>query len=116
MPIQRLSVSLRLLCAVALFAFSLEAAAQRTSFDAPRLSPVEFRPNAVVVADFNGDGTPDLAVGAYHHPNLGSVSILLGKGDGAFRPGHGVDVKGDLVRLAVGDFNRDGKPDLAVLS
>ena len=41
------------------------------------------------------------------------VSVLLGNGDGTFQAA--VDFGGGGVSVAVGDFNGDGKPDLAVL-
>lgn len=50
-------------------------------------SPVSYSvgasPSAAVVADFNGDGHPDIAVA---NSGSGNVSILLGNGDGTFRP------------------------------
>jgi hypothetical protein len=62
----------------------------------------------VAVGDFNGDGIPDLAV-----TEGGSVGVLLGNGDGTFRPRVDYDA-GYATSLAVGDFNGDGIPDVAV--
>ena len=60
---------------------------------------------SLALADFDGDGTLDLAVGA------GNV-LLRGNGDGTFRAPIVLGASGpDIV---VGDFNRDGRPDLAV--
>lgn len=42
---------------------------------------------SVIIGDFNGDGNPDLAVGnAYSGGGGDEISILLGKGDGTFKP------------------------------
>ncbi len=43
------------------------------------------------------------------------VQILAGNGDGTFRPAVDVPAGGDVADLLVGDFNGDGKPDLAVV-
>jgi hypothetical protein len=68
-------------------------------------------PSSVAVGDFNGDGTPDLAV----TDNFGnSVSILLGQGDGTFRGPSSFSAGPNAISVAVGDFNGDGIPDLAV--
>jgi hypothetical protein len=58
------------------------------------------------VADFNGDAKPDVAVAN------GSLTILLGNGDGTLQApvGSGYAGRGPL---AVGDFNADSKLDLA---
>ncbi len=71
----------------------------------------------IVVADFNGDGIPDMAVGndAPQYNGPGSVTILLGDGDGTFTAAP-VLTTGDSFpdNLTVGDFNGDGVPDLVV--
>ena len=75
--------------------------------------PVGSSPTSVVVADFNGDGRPDLAIA-----NQGSsdVTVLLGNGTGGFTEALGspFPVGSVPLSMAVGDFNGDGKPDLAV--
>ena len=73
-------------------------------------------PYSVAVGDFNGDGKADLAVANRSSgPNDGNVSVLLGNGDGTFQAAVNQMIPGaDPVAVAVGDFNRDGKADLAV--
>src|SRR5262249_21450484 len=65
-----------------------------------------------VVADLNGDGIRDLVV-----PNFASadISILLGRGDGTFAPERRFDATIQPDSIAMGDFDRDGTLDLAVL-
>jgi hypothetical protein len=68
-------------------------------------------PTFVPAGDFNGGGKPDLAVADYYSF---CISILLGSGDGYFKPPVNHATGGQPVLVAVGGFNRDGKPDLAV--
>src|SRR5829696_6498582 len=72
-------------------------------------------PTSVAVGDFNGDSDPDLAVA---NQLDGTVSVLLGTaGGGGFSgPTRAANYTGgsDLMSVAVGDFNGDGDPDLAV--
>ena len=78
-------------------------------------------PQSVTVADFNGDGKPDLAISDGQSSNSttqGSVTIFLGNGDGTFKPFH-VDqsIAGNVARtIATSDFDKDGRADLAVVS
>ncbi len=79
--------------------------------------PVDVAPSAVVFADFNGDGISDLAV-ANHGDSTGNggnvVSILLGNGDGTFKPKTDFATGNGPAGIVTADFNRDGHADLAV--
>ena len=71
-------------------------------------------PRAIAVADFNHDGNPDLVVTNDIKGSQGTISVLLGNGDGSFQPPVGYDADGRPKSVAIGDFNHDGKLDLAV--
>jgi len=72
-------------------------------------------PSSVAVGDFNGDGKADLVVANSGYVGQSSnVSVLLGNGDGTFQPAVNYAVGQGLSSVAVGDFNGDGKADLAV--
>ena len=70
-------------------------------------------PSSVAVGDFNGDGKPDLAIADYSGNN---VTVLLGDGTGRFTaaPSSPFPAGSQPNSVAVGDFNGDGKPDLAI--
>ena len=69
-------------------------------------------PRDVAIADFNGDGIPDLAVVDQGE----ALYIYLGNGDGTFTEASGspITVGADAVGVVAGDFNNDGKVDLVV--
>jgi uncharacterized protein (TIGR03437 family) len=67
------------------------------------------RPYAIVMADFNADGIPDLAT-----TNIGgTVTVLLGARDGTFTPVTTLTAQ-HVSSIAVGDFNGDSIADLAL--
>jgi len=81
------------------------------SFQPPASYTVGKSPQSVTVADFNGDGVPDVAVAI----GSGAVTVMYGRGDGSF----------PLIRqfaagltawfVTAADFNRDRAEDLAVV-
>jgi hypothetical protein len=68
---------------------------------------------AIGVADFNGDGNLDLAVANSEYLD-NTVSVLLGDGNGGFAAAVDFPTGVFPMSIAVGDFNGDGYPDLAV--
>src|SRR5262249_28655790 len=74
-------------------------------------------PRTVAVGEFNGDGRPDLAVAnaAECCPwRDGSVSILVGNGDGSFQAPRNIALGNNPTFVAVGEVNGDGSLDVVV--
>ena len=70
-------------------------------------------PLAIAAVDWNKDGKMDLVVVNTGADTAHKVGILLGNGDGTFQPHHDIPGAPNAGTIAVGDFNRDGNPDIA---
>jgi sugar lactone lactonase YvrE len=70
--------------------------------------------HGVTAGDFNGDGKVDLVFG--FNGSTQAVGFMAGNGDGTFQPPTFFQLPSNAnpQSIAVGDFNRDGKMDLAV--
>jgi hypothetical protein len=66
-------------------------------------------PFALAVADFNGDGVPDIVTANFTGSN---VSVLLGSGNGAFQNQETLHTDITPLSVAVADLTGDGKADI----
>lgn len=86
-------------------------------FGAPTLINLAGDPDQPVLADLNNDGKLDITVGLSTGTTDGRVAVLLGNGSGGFSQAPNSPFStfsAGVHELAIGDFNEDGKPDLAV--
>lgn len=82
-------------------------------FEAQQAFAVGSSPGAVNVADLNRDGKPDVVVA---NSGGGTISVLLGNGDGTLAAQQTYAVGASPSSLALADVNGDGKPDVVVAS
>jgi hypothetical protein len=80
-------------------------------FGAPTPYQVGGVTGSVVSADINGDGKLDLISSSF---DTGTISLLLGDGDGGFNPQMSLPVFDSPSLIATGDFDQDGRIDLAI--
>ncbi len=80
--------------------------------------------DAYLVADANGDGKDDIITlhgecvptnGCSAHASSGAFTVFLSDGNGHFTAGYTSALPEGYAQGIVGDFNNDGKPDVAVL-
>ena len=89
------------------------------TFQAPTtLSPMPMTPVTIALADFNGDGKPDLLLSSHY----AQVELALGNGDGTFNTNSLISVfssqdieNNDGIFVRSADFDLDGKPDALIL-
>jgi hypothetical protein len=79
-------------------------------FVAAQQYPAGTLPTTGIIADFNNDSLPDLAVGNQY---TSDVSVLLGKPNGTFGRLRDSPAGNGVSEIAAGDFNKDGHVDLA---
>jgi hypothetical protein len=73
--------------------------------------PAGTNPTSIAIADFNADGSPDMAVTAQGD---NALAVLIGTGGGTFASPIEVPLQTSPDSAATADFNGDGLPDVAV--
>jgi hypothetical protein len=91
---------------------SLSTQAGTISFEASQYFAVGGQPIAVAAGDFDRDGVDDIVTANY---GSSGISVLLSNGDGTFQDARSSGTGGTSHDMAVGDFNGDGRLDVAVL-
>lgn len=74
------------------------------------------KPAQSVVADFNGDGIPDIATANASFGSASTMLVFLGKGNGLFQAPVDYITGSFTSGIVSGDFNQDGIPDIATMS
>jgi len=92
----------------------VQACGSGTEFGAAVVTAVGMSPGRPAIADFNGDGIPDMVVGRGAAPF--GIDVMLGTGSGAFTAATGSPLSRAAASYAAaaGDFNQDGKQDFVI--
>jgi hypothetical protein len=95
--------------------FQIASPASTVVVSAPTQPFIKGELSNPIVADFNSDGKPDIAINTFDSQNNLLVSIVLGNGDGTFQAPVNYIVPnnngGQGPQIVTGDFNGDGKLD-----
>ena len=97
------------ICSMVIFVFTTHAAAQSTQSPTFTIQSYPLLGNSHIAVDLNGDGILDLT-----GPGANGAAVMLGNADGTFRARVDFPTGGQTQDLAAGDFNSDGRQDLAV--
>lgn len=84
------------------------------SFGAAIISPTTLSAFGVAAADLDGDGNADAVVLGYTPAGAAGVGVLYGAGDGSLGGEVDYPLPGAGSAIQIGDFNGDGRPDIAV--
>lgn len=106
----RMSWLIRSFSLTCLLTFSVTGHTSTVQFNGTKVYPVGSIPNAVVAVDLNGDGKLDIAVAN----QSGTLSILLGNGDGSFQTANTFIAGTQINSVAAVDLNGDTTPDLII--
>jgi Chitobiase/beta-hexosaminidase C-terminal domain/FG-GAP-like repeat/Bacterial Ig-like domain (group 3) len=96
----------------------LGASTGSLTWTTPQSPATQPRPQSIVVADFNGDGIPDIAVGvnATTTGGKGYINVLLGNGDGTFQAAKTFAALSDNQAIVAAPFVDGGPIDILTVS
>ena len=77
-------------------------------------SPINLSPKILIAADMNGDGKPDAVLTGNSSGGTPTLSVLINQGNGTFAQEQDYTLPNTAISAAVGDFNGDGRMDVAV--